>query len=100
MATTTHKPVRTLYGGTNADLLVDVARLYIPDGALVADVTWGRGVFWQKTNTSRFTLLGSEVDHDRMRAAAGVNDPQGQLITAPGPTFLVADCRALPYLVG
>ena len=50
MARTSPKPVRTLYRGTNADLLVDVARLYIPDGALVADVCWGRGVFWRRSD--------------------------------------------------
>lgn len=97
MARTSPKPVRTLYRGTNADLLVDVARLYIPDGALVADVCWGRGVFWQKTDTTRFTLLGSDVDGTRVRTAAGVDTAQWQLVTVPGPTFVVADCRALPY---
>jgi hypothetical protein len=97
MARTSPKPVRTLYRGTNADLLVDVARLYIPDGALVADVCWGRGVFWQKTDASRFTLLGSDVDPARISAAAGAGTPQWQLMTVPGPTFLVADCGHLPY---
>jgi len=97
MPRTSPKPVRTLYRGTNADLLVDVARLYIPDGALVADVCWGRGVFWQRTDAARFTLLGSDVDTDRIRAAAGVETPQWQLVTVPGPTFLVADCGRLPY---
>jgi len=53
--------VRTLYSGSNADLLVDVTRLYIPDGALVADVTWGHGVFWRRFNgRRRFTLIGSD----------------------------------------
>jgi hypothetical protein len=87
--------VRTLYSGSNADLLVDVARLYIPDGALVADVTWGHGVFWQKTDTSRFTLVGSDVAPDVISAAAAPG--QLALLTLPAPTFLVANCTALPY---
>ena len=37
MVRTSSKPVRTLYRGTNADLLVDAARLYIPDGVVVVD---------------------------------------------------------------
>jgi hypothetical protein len=86
-----------LYRGTNADLLVDVARLYIPDAALVADVTWGGGVFWRKTDASRFTLLGSDIDPSRIRTAAGVDAPQFALFTLPAPTFLVADCTHLPY---
>jgi hypothetical protein len=97
MARTTADPVRTLYRGTNADLLVDVARLYIPDGALVADITWGTGVFWKKTDASRFTLLGSDIDPARIREAAGVDAPQFALFTLPTPAFLVADCTHLPY---
>jgi hypothetical protein len=97
MARTTAPPVRTLYRGTNADLLVDAARLYIPDGALVADITWGTGVFWKKTDHTRFTLLGSDIDPSRIREAAGIDSPQFALFTLPIPTFLVADCTALPY---
>ena len=97
MARTTPKPVRTLYRGTNADLLVDVARLYIPDGALVADVTWGKGIFWQKTDTTRFTLLGSEVDVQRIQEAVGVHEPQWALFADQSRRFLVADCTHLPY---
>src|SRR6516162_3506546 len=97
MARTTPHPVRTLYRGTNADLLVDVARLYIPDGALVADITWGTGVFWRKTARTRFTLFGSDIDPSRIRVAAGTDNPQFALLTLPAPIFLVADCTHLPY---
>jgi hypothetical protein len=96
MARTADKPVQTLYRGTNADLLVDVARLYIPDGVLVADVTWGHGVFWQKTDTTRFTLVGSDVAPAVISAAAAAPD-QLALITVQAPSFLVANCTALPY---
>ena len=97
MARNAARPVRSLYRGTNADLLVDVARLYIPDGALVADVCWGRGVFWRKTDMTRFHLVGSDVETERIRAVGGVDCPHWSLVTVPGPTFLVADCRRLPY---
>jgi hypothetical protein len=45
----------------NADLIADASRLYIQDGALVADVTYGRGAFWRKTNCRRFRLIGSDL---------------------------------------
>ena len=96
MARPSPQPVRTLYRGTNADLLVDVVRLYIPDGALVADVTWGHGVFWQKTDTTRFTLVGSDVAPEAISAAAAAPD-QLALLTVKAPTFLVANCTHLPY---
>jgi hypothetical protein len=47
--------------GTNANLIAAAAKLYIRDGDIVADVTFGRGLFWRKTNTSRFTLLASDL---------------------------------------
>jgi hypothetical protein len=55
--------VRTVHG-TNAALIAGVARLYVPDGAVVADVTWGCGVFWswrRLRGRQRFTVIGSDV---------------------------------------
>jgi hypothetical protein len=52
------KHVRTVQGNNSA-LIAAVARLYLPDAAIVADVTWGYGVFWQRFNgRRRFTLIG------------------------------------------
>jgi hypothetical protein len=62
--------------GTNADLIAKAAKLHIPDGALVADVTYGKGVFWRKTRRRRFTLITSDKN-----AKAGLR----------------ADFRQLPY---
>ncbi|SIB34481.1 Uncharacterised protein [Mycobacteroides abscessus subsp. abscessus] len=51
---------RTVFGN-NAVLIDLLARLYVTDGAVVRDVTWGKGAFWKSTDTSRFTLRGSDV---------------------------------------
>jgi hypothetical protein len=40
--------VYTAHRGNNADLMVDVCRLYLKPGSKVADITYGRGVFWRK----------------------------------------------------
>ena len=53
--------ITTVYYGYNSFLIRACAKLYIPDGALVADVTFGLGRFWTKTNTTRFTLLKSDL---------------------------------------
>jgi tRNA G10 N-methylase Trm11 len=42
--------------GRNDVLIADAARLYIADGATVADVTYGRGGFWKQVDTTRFNL--------------------------------------------
>jgi hypothetical protein len=70
--------VRTIHGNNSA-LIAAVARLYLPDDAIVADVTWGCGVFWRRFNgRRRFRLIGSDI-----RDQAGVT--------------LRADFRQLPY---
>lgn len=73
-------PVVSIVNGNNADLIVEVARLYIRDGAEVADVTWGRGAFWTKANNGRFKVRGSDI---------------AEHIATDG--IIQADFRSLPY---
>jgi methylase of polypeptide subunit release factors len=47
--------------GNNADLIAEVARLYLPEKARVADVTYGKGVFWRKVKP--FLLNASDLNH-------------------------------------
>ncbi len=47
--------------GTNADLLPHILGLYVPEGSRVADVTYGRGVFWQNIDPSRYELLATDL---------------------------------------
>lgn len=65
MTSTTTDPVVSIVNGKNADLIKEAARLYIPGGSVVRDVTWGKGAFWKKTGTAgRFTVRGSDIaDH-------------------------------------
>jgi hypothetical protein len=58
--------------GTNDELFPDVIRLYVPPGATVADVTFGKGVFWKRVPENTYDLRKSDIAH-------GV------------------DCRNLPY---
>jgi hypothetical protein len=58
--------------GSNAELFPKILDLHVPDGARIADVTYGSGVFWRNVDLSRYELVPSDI-------ATGV------------------DCRALPY---
>ena len=58
--------------GTNADVFPEVLRLHVSPGARIADVTYGKGVFWRKVPTDDYDLLATDL-------ATGM------------------DCRALPY---
>jgi hypothetical protein len=70
------EPIHTCIQGTNADLIAAVARLYLKKGDRVADITFGKGVFWQRINLSDYRFRKS----DR--------------ITCPGTSH---DFRRLPY---
>jgi hypothetical protein len=56
----------------NAEVFPEILALHVPDGAKIADVTFGTGVFWQNVEADRYTLLATDLK-------SGV------------------DCRKLPY---
>lgn len=58
--------------GNNADVFPDILKLHVPEGATVADVTYGKGVFWRKVPKGLYKLVASDI-------VTGV------------------DCRRLPY---
>jgi len=53
--------VLTAHSGNNADLLPHILRLYVPEGSIIADVTYGKGPFWKKTDTTKYTLLPTDL---------------------------------------
>ena len=59
----------------NAELFPQIMALHVPPGAVVADVTFGGGVFWKRVPPGRYRLLPTDL-------ATGT------------------DCRALPYADG
>ena len=56
----------------NADVFPEILELHVEDGATIADVTYGGGVFWKNVDVNKYNLLPTDI-------ATGV------------------DCRALPY---
>jgi tRNA G10 N-methylase Trm11 len=53
--------VLTAHTGNNADLLPHILELYVPLGSLIADVTWGKGAFWTKTDTTKYDLRPTDL---------------------------------------
>jgi hypothetical protein len=54
------QPIFNCIQGDNADLIAAVARLYLPKGCRVADITYGRGVFWKKVNLADYRFYKSD----------------------------------------
>lgn len=72
---TTNKLVFSAQRGTNDEIFPSILKLYVPIGSRVADITYGKGVFWRKVPKDRYRLLATDIK-------TGVN------------------CQALPYESG
>lgn len=65
------RPVLTAKVGTNADLFPDILRIYAKPGDKIADVTYGRGVFWRKVDTSQYECFFTDLAKDIEPPAIG-----------------------------
>ncbi len=71
----TSKVTLSAHAGGNADLFPQILSLHVPEGAVIADVTYGKGVFWK-------------------------NIPEGKYSIRPTDLQTGVDCRELPYPSG
>lgn len=71
--------VLSAHVGGNADVFPKVLDLHVPTGSKVADVTYGRGVFWKNVPVDAYDVHGSDLDPEK------------------SPTNESVDCRDLPY---
>ena len=56
------KYVVTAKVGHNDEQFPDILKLYVPKGSTIADVTWGRGIFWKQVNAYDYTILRSDLN--------------------------------------
>jgi hypothetical protein len=68
----TNELIFSAHHATNDEVFPKVLGLYVPKGAVVADITYGKGVFWKKVTKTDYALKASDIQ-------TGV------------------DCRKLPY---
>lgn len=54
-------PVVTCVEGTNADLFAIALGMYVVPGSRIADVTYGRGVFWRNVDTHAYRLTATDI---------------------------------------
>ena len=54
-------PILTARTGSNADLIPDILKMYVNPGDSVADVTYGKGVFWRNVETDKYKLLATDL---------------------------------------
>jgi len=78
--------VFSAYVADNAPVFRQILDLHMPDGGIVADVTYGKGAFWTEVDLSRYTLLASDVAAKPQRKELSQIEIRDAV-----------DCRDLPY---
>jgi hypothetical protein len=58
---TTSNVMMSCYMAGNADVFPKVLELHVPRGSVVADVTYGKGVFWQQVPKNAYTVKGTDI---------------------------------------
>ena len=66
--------VLSAHAGGNAELFPRILALHVPDGALIADVTFGQGVFWRQVPPGRYRVLPSDTECRALPHADGALD--------------------------
>ncbi|SIS18911.1 ParB/RepB/Spo0J family partition protein [Natronorubrum thiooxidans] len=60
--------------GTNEDLFPDILDLHVEKGAVIADVTFGKGVFWKQVDVDAYELRATDIQPERSPSDnSGVN---------------------------
>ncbi len=53
--------VFSAYVGDNSEVFPSILKLHVPKGSIIADVTFGKGVFWKNVNLKDYQLLPSDI---------------------------------------
>lgn len=90
--------------GTNDELFPSILDLCVPAGETIADLTYGKGVFWKDVPKDKYRVIGSDIRLDHVYKSPEA--PNGQLDFEGGflqkqsldaCLDLLIDCRNLPY---
>ncbi len=54
--------VTSAHQGTNDQVFPQILSLHVPPGSVIADVTYGKGVFWKNVNMNGYRLFISDID--------------------------------------
>ena len=57
----TNDLVFSAYVSGNDNMFPQILSLYVADDSVVADVTYGEGVFWRNVPEDRYTVLGTDI---------------------------------------
>ena len=59
--------------GDNEDIFPQILDLHVEEGSLVADVTFGKGVFWKQVDADAYDLRATDIRPEKSPDGTGVN---------------------------
>ena len=59
----TNDPVFSESTGGNVRVFPRILKLYMTPGGVVADVTYGKGVFWRRAPSEQYKVLPTDIQH-------------------------------------
>ena len=71
--------ILSAYVARNSEVFPKVLDLHVEEQATIADVTYGKGVFWKDVNLTNYEVYASDLDPEK------------------SPSGYPVDCRNLPY---
>ncbi len=54
-------PILTSSNDGNSAALKDILQLYVEEGQVIADVTYGKGVFWKDIDVDLYNFAASDI---------------------------------------
>lgn len=54
-------PIYTVHYDCNSGLIKKATQLYIKQGDTIADVTYGKGVFWKEIDHEKYNIVGTDM---------------------------------------
>lgn len=92
----TNDLIHSAYLGSNDAVFPLILKLYVPEGAKVGDVTFGKGVFWKQVDRSRYSLYLSDLKSKDL--PSGVRGGVDSRRLPYAPNFLDALVFDPPYM--
>ena len=80
----TSDAILSAHAGGNANVFPKILRLHVPEGSIVADVTYGNGVFWRNVEPGLYDVRATDIaDGVDCRAPASGTRRSGSCIWTP-----------------
>ena len=57
----TNDLIFSAHTSNNTEVFALILELYVPSGSKIADVTYGRGVFWKNVNRNKYNIYPSDI---------------------------------------